>query len=211
MKFIKLLVIAILFQFSCDNPVSFQTSNELIDVLQEPIQVNLNKGEKIPVKIKDGTLYITKKAKYDISAEVVSKKKYSKMFGDWTTEISNYDLALAWGQITLPANAKHISYSQRGRWYYYRYSGESAYDGGYISSHSANTHIIHATHNVLAAIKSLDEGDYVRLKGYLVYVDGFVKGGKVWWHSSLTRKDTGNGSCEVFYVEEVQIGEKIFQ
>lgn len=211
MKIIKLLLVILVFQFSCDHPVSFQNSSELIDVLQEPIQINIKNGETIPVEIKNGKLILTKKAKYDISAVVVSKEKYSKLFGDWTTGISNYDLALAWGQITLPANSKHISYSQSGRWYYYRYSGDSAYGGGYISSHSANTHIIHSTSNVLAAIKSLDEGDYVRLKGYLVYVDGSLNGGKIWWHSSLTRKDTGNGSCEVFYVEEVQIGEKIYQ
>ena len=45
-------------------------------------------------------------------------------------------------------------------------------------------------------------GQVVALEGYLVKViskDGWR------WQSSLTRNDTGNGACEVIWVEEVEI------
>ena len=44
-------------------------------------------------------------------------------------------------------------------------------------------------------------GEFVAMRGYLVTVggpDGF------YWNTSLRRDDTGNGACEVFYVESVE-------
>lgn len=210
-KKILMTTFIITFFISCNSPFSSSTTTDLIDVLQEPVQQNINNMEKIPIILKNGTVTMTKKAKYDISAKVVSKEKYSSFLGNWTTEISNFDLALAWGEITQPENSKYITYSQRDRWYYYRYSGESKYKSDYITSHSANTHIIHANNNILKAVKSIDVGEYIRLKGYLVYLDGSIQGNKAWWHSSLSRKDSGDGSCELFYVTSVQIKEKIYE
>ena len=45
-------------------------------------------------------------------------------------------------------------------------------------------------------------GDLVQARGYLVDVDrddGF------YWRTSLRRDDTGGGSCEIFYVEQIHI------
>jgi hypothetical protein len=50
----------------------------------------------------------------------------------------------------------------------------------------------------LAGVKP---GNIVRLRGQLVSVlgpDNFT------WSSSLTRTDTGNGACELFYVESIE-------
>jgi hypothetical protein len=33
----------------------------------------------------------------------------------------------------------------------------------------------------------------------------------VWWKSSLTRNDTGDNSCELFYVTKVRIGNNVYQ
>ena len=47
----------------------------------------------------------------------------------------------------------------------------------------------------------LRRGEFVAMRGYLVNVggpDGF------YWNTSLRRDDTGNGACEVFYVESVE-------
>jgi hypothetical protein len=43
--------------------------------------------------------------------------------------------------------------------------------------------------------------DLVELEGYLVY----VKGDNFTWNSSLTRNDTGDGACEVLYVEKISV------
>jgi hypothetical protein len=61
-------------------------------------------------------------------------------------------------------------------------------------------HLIPATSDVREQLEDVRAGHIVHLRGYLVRVDG--PNGYV-WRSSLTRDDTGNGACELFYVEEV--------
>jgi hypothetical protein len=53
-----------------------------------------------------------------------------------------------------------------------------------------------------SALKSVSADDVVSLWGYLVE----VRGDDGWkWRSSLSRHDTGGGSCEVVWVERLEI------
>ncbi len=66
--------------------------------------------------------------------------------------------------------------------------------------HSGNMHMIPANPGVKADLDDVGEGDLVRFSGYLVDAsgpNGFT------WKTSLSRDDTGDGSCELFYVERV--------
>jgi hypothetical protein len=50
-------------------------------------------------------------------------------------------------------------------------------------------------------VKRLRRGEFVAMRGYLVNVtgpNGFS------WNTSLRRDDTGNGACELFYVEAIE-------
>ena len=67
---------------------------------------------------------------------------------------------------------------------------------------SANTHIIPANTQVASQIQSMRPGQVIELNGYLVNAsapDGWR------WRSSLTRKDTGAGACELFWVESAHV------
>ena len=55
---------------------------------------------------------------------------------------------------------------------------------------------------------ALDEGEIVRLSGFLVDAAG-PEGDR--WRSSLSRTDTGDQSCEVFYVEELAAGGRVYR
>ncbi len=69
-------------------------------------------------------------------------------------------------------------------------------------------HMIPADENVRRALLAVGTGDRVRVHGLLVdarRADGF------YWNSSLTREDTGPGACELVYVEELQIGRKLYR
>lgn len=57
--------------------------------------------------------------------------------------------------------------------------------------------------SILEKIEDVDVGEKVVLKGYLVNVSKNKEGQVLNLSSSLTRKDTGAGACEVFLVEEV--------
>jgi pyridoxal phosphate enzyme (YggS family) len=50
-------------------------------------------------------------------------------------------------------------------------------------------------------LKKIRKGNVVSIKGYLVRVDGE----NFEWQSSLTRKDTGAGACEVIFAEKLDV------
>jgi hypothetical protein len=70
-----------------------------------------------------------------------------------------------------------------------------------IIEHSANTHVVPADTLVAAELKRLRVGQVVHLSGYLV---SGVRDDGAYINTSLTRSDSGPGSCEVMLVEEVE-------
>jgi hypothetical protein len=58
--------------------------------------------------------------------------------------------------------------------------------------------MIPATTDLEGRLKKLRPGQIVTASGYLVDVRG--PGGFA-WNTSLSRTDTGNGACELFWVE----------
>ncbi|GAI42748.1 unnamed protein product, partial [marine sediment metagenome] len=139
MKTIKiLLVLVILFlSIACSEPpeiTEITTSSGEINVMVDPVQTSTNAP---PFTLKAGGYdwTITPQAAYTIHAEVKSVKTYS---GGWNSILSPVDLALAWQGLTKAETKDYITYSQRNRWYYYRYSSQSPYDMSYIIRHSAN-------------------------------------------------------------------------
>ena len=187
---IGIVIIAILFANTLLSKEPYQGH------IAEPVQINLTKAETITIPDEVGNVELSLLAKYTIEGVVKSKKKYS----DYTSRVSKYDFALAWGDLNEQEIDDHIRYYQSGRWYYYQCSGDSLVSQDYISNHSANVHLIHKDKDVLNKIKKIRENEYVRLEGYLVNVN--FKDGS--WKTSLSRSDTGNGSCEIMYVTNVK-------
>lgn len=136
---------------------------------------------------------------YEVTALVLSKKKY----GDRGSDLSPYDLALGWGPLSSNYTLDHMTISQRGRWYHYRYTGDFPMSPRKIVHNSANTHIIPANKDILKKLKDVNKYDTVSMKGHLVYVKKPDR--SFTWKSSTSRKDSGAGSCEVFYVSELTI------
>ena len=52
----------------------------------------------------------------------------------------------------------------------------------------------------LAGLRAIARCDLVDIRGYLVEIK-FSNGGI--WRSSLTRTDTGNGACELVWVDQL--------
>ncbi len=189
-------------------PPASASSSTPIDVKADPVQ---GPAEGVPIELKRGdfTFTVTARASYVIQAEVMSVEDYGS---GWNTLLSPVDFALAWGPLTDPAAKEHISYSQSGRWYYYEFDGACPVDQSTIRTHSANVHILPATGELDEAVRAVRAGDRIRLTGRLVSVDGKSEDGQtVWWHSSLTREDEGDGSCEVMWVTEMQRGADVYR
>jgi hypothetical protein len=203
-----LIILFLCFLSGCNRPKLTGVESDEIDTSQDPIQVSYNSDEPIIKEIKDGHFTMTPVAEYKISGMVVGKETYS--FG-WDGEISPVDLAIVWGKLAESEYDRYITYSQSNRWYFYQYKPGSPIDNSFVISHSANNHIIPANENIHEAVKVIGKKDIVVLEGFLVNIKGTYQGQPVTWNTSLSRKDTGNGSCELFYVSKVRIDTKIYE
>ncbi len=161
-----------------------------------PVQENLTAQ---PVK-DYGKYTITGLAKFSMKGRVLSSERY---WIDGGSAIVPVDLALGWGKMSDSAVLDQLKISQRGRFYFWK-TKESDYPipKEEISASSANMHLIPATKGVDRLIKTARKGDIVEFSGYLARADG--KDGFN-WSSSLSRSDTGDGACELVYVENFRI------
>ncbi|MBF0330403.1 MAG: hypothetical protein HQL17_00580 [Candidatus Omnitrophica bacterium] len=162
----------------------------------DPVQ----SADDLPPAWTTGKNTFTPRARYQIKAVVLSKHYY---WAGYTEDmIAPYDLALGWGVMSDAAVINALKISQYGRWYNYSWNGSLPVDVSEISAHSANNHIVAATPDILRQIAAIKRFDVVSLRGYLIDIsqpDGWR------WRTSLTRHDAAGGSCELFWVESVEI------
>jgi hypothetical protein len=142
---------------------------------------------------------ITPLYNFDLTAKVLGTKTYTR---DASSHLSTFDLALGWQYMAEKTTLEQLNISQSGRWYRWQTkSREHDINIKQASLTSANMHMIHANEHIFETLSQIDEGDVVRIRGYLVK----IKGDSFRWHSSTTRSDTGAGACEVFFVTHVNI------
>lgn len=162
---------------------------------KEPKQGKVKKKKK-PWLHED--YHISPRATFKIKARVLSKKYY---WSGREADLSPYDLALGWKQMSDQVVIDQLDISQRNRWYYFHYSNPPLAVRS-IQKLSANMHIIPASDGVTDILDDVRVGNIIEMSGYLVYInaaDGWH------WQSSLTREDIGGGACEVVWVEEFAI------
>ena len=159
-----------------------------------PYQKNLSPSAEFSFK----GYTIIKKAVFALEARVLGRERYRT---EKNADLVPYDIAFGWGMMSDEKNLEHIDISQSGRFYHW-YSKKLPLPRRTIISSSANMHIIPATEEIKDTISELRVGNIVRLKGWLV---DFVNSGGQRWKTSLTRNDSGAGSCEIIYVQEIEI------
>jgi len=142
---------------------------------------------------------ITRRARFEIRARVLSTERY---YLDGGSNLSPIDLALGWGPMSDQAVLDQMKISQSGRWYRTRYDYPEPIPQQLLISSSSNMHMIPANSGIEKRLKKLRVGEVVILQGYLVDADD----DSGWhWRTSLTRNDTGNGACELVYVESMRV------
>ncbi|MFC6673868.1 hypothetical protein [Marinobacterium aestuariivivens] len=137
-------------------------------------------------------------AGFELDARVLGRERY---WLDRESDLAKYDLALGWGRMSDSRVLEQIEISQSGRWYRWR-AEQMPIPRREIERSSANMHLIPADAWIEKQIGKAGPGDLVRIKGYLVRAVS-PEGWR--WQSSLTRDDTGNGACELIYVESFEI------
>jgi hypothetical protein len=144
-----------------------------------------------------GDYQLTPLAEFDVEARVLSVEKYRT---DRGARLSPIDFALGWGPMSDSAVLEHFRVKQGGR-FFSIYPDEQAIDMKLALLSAANMHLIPASGTLEDELKRVRPGNIVHLRGQLVSALG---PNNFTWRSSLTRKDTGNGACELFYVEEME-------
>ncbi len=139
-------------------------------------------------------------ARFSIEARVLRAERYQF---DRGAELAPVDLALGWGTMSDTAVLEKLEITQSMRFYRWKpVENRLPIPRGDIETQSANMHMVPADHEVERLLKDVRRGHIVKLSGYLIEAraaDGFH------WRSSLTRDDTGNGACELIWVERIEL------
>lgn len=192
----RILVIALIISIiwgirNCSGEVTLGPGVMVNDV---PVQEEI----KSPISFNHLGFKITKVANFKIKAKVLAREDY---YFDRGADLAPVDLALGWGRMSDESILEQINITQSGR--FYRWRVESfPIPRREIETHSANMHLIPADKYVQYLIDDIREGEIIELTGSLVNVQS--KEGW-YWNSSLTRNDTGNGACELIWVESLSV------
>lgn len=162
----------------------------------QPVQQNLAAAEALVFSKKGYTL--TAQASYSLEARLLRRKNYT--FGR-EADLSPVDFVLGWGPMSANNLLEQLRIRQSGRFYYLRWQSPAVHSST-VMHNSANTHIIPANSTVAKRVKAMRPGQVVRLEGYLVNV---LAADNWYWHTSLSRTDTGAGACELFWVENAEV------
>lgn len=173
-----------------------------------PSQISVEGNSTVDV-MRDGKAYqVTKMFAYEVSGQVLMTKRYSITYA---SDFYHVDLALVWGD-RIEDILREYRFFQMGRWLFWRTDKIiSQAERAYITEHISNNHLIPAegNTNIDRAIRWIRSGDLVTLKGYLVSIKGLNHPFSI--TSSTTRTDSGDGACEIVWVEEIKIGSNVYR
>lgn len=139
--------------------------------------------------------HLTAVAEYHVHGRVLGSKRY---YSDPNADLVPFDVAVGWKRMSDQAVLDQFSLTMGNRFFFYEWRDQPAIPPEEIKVSAANNHVISANDGVRRVIRGLRVGQILKMDGYLVNASG--PEGRT-WNSSLTREDTGNGACELFYVE----------
>lgn len=147
--------------------------------------------------IAHGSFMLRPRAEFTATVRILAREDYS--LGELAALVPT-DFAVGWGPMSDSANLAGIEISQGNRFYYWR-TGNWPLTRAQIETHSANWHVIAGSDAVHAVLGRLRIGSVVELKGQLVDIEGRDGG----MRTSLSRRDTGAGACEIILASSARI------
>lgn len=162
-------------------------------VTDAPMQVDLDDG----AVLHRGDVTLVTRARFELTARVLSRSDYRFDAG---ASLAPMDLALGWGRMSDSEVLANIRISQENRFYHWHVDAFPI-PRREIEQSSANMHMIPADDAARRELERVRPGEVIHLQGFLV--DASRRDGW-YWHTSMTRNDTGDGACELVYVESVE-------
>lgn len=204
LAFLSLLTMALTLIFKPSLPNSDQLSAAVKN--NEPRQTDTAEAP-FTLKFKDFNYYLTPRAAYNFSGLVVSQHDSNSWFDIYhkNDSVNTKDVCVVWGDNIKTGAYRKVSYKSGEFTCFYRWTRQ--FESPFKTDYLANNHLIPANAALAKQIKKINISDEVRLEGFLVdYKIINVEGRDIGSRStSLTRTDSGNGACEVFYVTKVNV------
>lgn len=203
--FVLLLLSAALWIYSSS------AKRELPDV-SEIDPALMNQPVQQPVRLDPFTFeymekrYIVKPlAVYEIWGLVVTHNDISSiadMYHD-SSSVDFKDLCVIWGKNLSSNNFHQVKYHSEPWTCFYRPQSRAAWEQ-FSPNELSNNHLLSRRDEVREVIRNATVGDQIHMKGLLV---GYAEESYPQYMrtSSLVRDDTGNGACEVMFVEAARI------
>lgn len=185
-----ILLLVVVQQFSSSRPISHPPG---ILIKEEPLQGPVPAGQGF---WKSGDNNIRALASYTIKARVLHLERYR---WDDMADLAPVDLGVGWGVMSDETYAARCSFSNSGRYLNWWWSGDD-FPTAAATPCMTNMHMLPATGRVRDRLLSLRPGQLFQAAGYLVEV---TRPGMGPWTSSLSRHDTGNGACEIMWVQSL--------
>jgi hypothetical protein len=149
-----------------------------------------------PWRFKDSQ--VTALANFRVRARVLLTEHY---WWGRDADVSPVDLTLGWRLMSNQDVLDGLNiYRMRRAYVWSVRKGHLPFPEEEINAHAANMHMVPSTPELADRLRAINRGDLVDIRGYLVEIK-FADGGI--WRSSLTRTDTGNGACELVWVNDV--------
>lgn len=180
---------------------SLPDSNTILPVMQnEPIQSRTSK-RPFTFAYRDADYNVVPVAEYEIWGMVVSHNNITGWTDIMHTEnsVDLKDICVIWGTNVGNGDYQKISFSSGDFTCYARWPGGVNFDMNRIS----NNHLLSNNPFVRRMIRNAKIGDQVHMKGILVNYSPASNPDR-WRNTSTIRTDTGNGACEVLFVNDFQ-------
>ena len=173
----------------------------LPEMQNEPLQTAMQKAPFV-FAYRGASYQVVPVARYEIWGLVVSHNNIS----GWTdimhdeNSVDLKDICIIWGSNLQTNDFRKVSYSSGDFVCYFRYP----YGVSFAHDKLSNNHLLSDNPAVREVIRNVKVGDQIHMRGMLVNYSPVAQPG--WWrNTSTTRKDTGNGACEVVFVKDFQV------
>ena len=154
---------------------------------------------------------ITPKFNYDLTGVVVSYNN-ANGFTDiwhydlWKDFINIRDLCVIWGVNVKAGIYKKLTFSH-DTWTCWVAWDDSALNTIFKFSGFSNNHLLTDNNAIKTAVMNAEVGDVIHFKGILTDYKIEATGAKR--ETSIRRDDTGNGACEIVYLDEFKVIKKV--
>ena len=203
-----IIVFALALFFSYRKINSFPPARNILpNLTAEPVQTDSN-VRPFTFTYEGSSYQIFPRANYNIRGLVVTHNNISGIGDMYHTSksVDLKDLCLIWGENASSPYLKEIQFWSEPWTCNFYTKNQEAYSS-FQQDRLSNNHVLASTPEVRRIIESVKIGDQIEMRGMLV--DYHPQGAsELLRKTSLIRTDTGNGACEVLYVESIRILEE---